>query len=234
VPRVQSEAYVLLRSDFQETSRIVTLFTRTLGRVGCLAKGAYRDQSPLSGAIDLLLLVDATVVTRNTGLHLLQGARVLHNNLGFLRPRLRLGLAEELLALWLRALPEGRADQELFDLFKGGMILVEHTPVERLPQVRLALELRFLRALGLLAEVDRCSACGEFLPSGGFLHGDARLVCARHRGPRDEAVPGDVLGVLASLLETRGRDLPRLRPRPATLQVAVEMGRRFLTQVEGV
>ena len=230
--RVLSEAYVLARSDFQETSRIVTLFSRSLGRIGCLAKGAHRDQSPLLGAIDLLLLVDATVVTRNTGLHLLQSARVRHDNRGLLRPTARLQLAQELARLFLRALPEGRVDAELFDLFKGGMILVERAPVDRLPQVRLALELRLLRALGLLAELDRCATCAAPLPAGGFLHADMRLLCASHRGPRDQPVPGDVLGTLCRLLQARGRDLPGLRPRPATLQFAQEIGTRLLRQIE--
>lgn len=45
------ESYVLHTRKYRETSLIVELFTKTEGRVSCIAKGARRTKSPFSGVI---------------------------------------------------------------------------------------------------------------------------------------------------------------------------------------
>jgi DNA repair protein RecO (recombination protein O) len=51
-------AIVLRATDFQETSRIVSLFTRDFGKVSVIAKGARSQKSRFSGKLEPGLVVD--------------------------------------------------------------------------------------------------------------------------------------------------------------------------------
>lgn len=52
----KSDAIVLRVVEYSETSCIVTLFTRTLGKVSAIAKGARRKKNPFEGALDLIAI----------------------------------------------------------------------------------------------------------------------------------------------------------------------------------
>lgn len=54
MPPVSSEAVCVRHWDFSETSQTVSLFTRDLGMLRGLAKGAKRERGRFSGGIDLL------------------------------------------------------------------------------------------------------------------------------------------------------------------------------------
>lgn len=51
-------AIILRTTDFQETSRIVSMFTRDFGKVSVIAKGARSQKSKFSGKLDPGLVVD--------------------------------------------------------------------------------------------------------------------------------------------------------------------------------
>lgn len=56
----QTEAIVLRKVDFSETSLIVTVLTPDFGRTALLAKGARRKGSPVAAALDTFNRVDMT------------------------------------------------------------------------------------------------------------------------------------------------------------------------------
>ena len=57
-PRNERLALVLRTIEVFETSLVATLFTRELGKVAVLAKGARRLKSPFQGGLDLLGVSD--------------------------------------------------------------------------------------------------------------------------------------------------------------------------------
>src|SRR5688572_33104694 len=69
-------ALVIRFTDYSETSRIVTLYTRELGKVRGLAKGGRRLKSNFEVALDLLTLCDIVLIRKSSGLDLLTEARV--------------------------------------------------------------------------------------------------------------------------------------------------------------
>ena len=62
VPANRSLALVLRTVEVFETSLVVTLFTRELGKVSVLAKGARRLKSPFQGGLDLLGVSDIVML----------------------------------------------------------------------------------------------------------------------------------------------------------------------------
>src|SRR5437867_7751973 len=97
-------ALIVRATDWSETSRIATLWTREFGRVRVLAKGGRRLKSNFESALDLLTVCTIVLLRKSSGsLDLLTEAQVVERF-----PRLRADLAAlyagyylaELLADW--------------------------------------------------------------------------------------------------------------------------------------
>src|SRR5712691_5024457 len=100
----KAQGIVLRTTDWSETSRIATLWTREFGRVRVLAKGGRRLKSNFESALDLLTVCSIVLLRKSSGsLDLLTEAQVVQRF-----PRLRTDLAAlyaayyiaELLADW--------------------------------------------------------------------------------------------------------------------------------------
>ena len=73
----KATALVLRTTDWSETSRIATLWTREFGKVRVLAKGGRRLRSAFDNALDLLTLCSIVLLRKSSGgLDLLTEARV--------------------------------------------------------------------------------------------------------------------------------------------------------------
>src|SRR5947209_9313203 len=104
MPAEKALALVLRTTDWSETSRIATLWTREFGKVRVLAKGGRRLKSNFESALDLLTLCSIVFLRKSSGgLDLLTEAQVAERF-----PRLRTDLpalyaayyVAELLADW--------------------------------------------------------------------------------------------------------------------------------------
>src|SRR2546425_11662844 len=77
MPAEKALALVLRTTDWSETSRIATLWTREFDKVRVLAKGGRRLKSNFESALDLLTLCSIVFLRKSSGsLDLLTEARV--------------------------------------------------------------------------------------------------------------------------------------------------------------
>jgi DNA repair protein RecO (recombination protein O) len=213
-------AIVLRRSDFRESSRIVTCLTRDHGRITALAKGAHRPDSVFLGRLDFLNEVRATFSADRGGLRLLVRA-VLIRERRALREPARFLAASHLAHLCEFAMPDDRPAPEVHDLLTGGLALLERCPESAIGQIVLGLELRHLEVLGALPDLHHCVACGAPLPQGAYRNeADPGLVCRTHATLPRIAVGAEVLALLRTLLATPGRQWPQLVPAIAPRMAA--------------
>ncbi len=208
------EAFIWRRSDFRESSRLITLVTRERGRVVTLAKGAHRKNSPLLGRLDFLNRVDVQLAGRG-GMPILGRVRLLHEPRA-LRASARYLCATHMTELFDRAFLDDQPDPTMFELVQGAVRLIEKSPIESLPQVLLGIELRFLRHLGQLADLDRCSACGGVSDSLWVSRSAGGLACERHRNPQSHAASTPALERLRTLEQAPGGRWPILPPSEHT------------------
>lgn len=163
---VATEALVLRRFDFGETSQIARLFTRDLGRLGVIAKGIKRPGPDLRGPMDLFALADIEIrLRRRSDLHLLVRYRV---RTGFS------GLRARLDRLWTafyasEVLREGTRDLDpdpaLFHLTRRMLATLEHATPAEVPVLTAWFELRFLDQAGFRPSLDHCVQCGRTAPT---------------------------------------------------------------------
>ena len=185
----KAQALVVRGTDWSETSRITTLFTREFGKVRALAKGGRRLQSNFEIAFDLLSVCEVMLIRKgHGGLDLLTEARMAERF-----PILR----QDLTALYAgyyvaELLADGTQDYDphppLFDaalntlrgLGMPGRAGSVSDRSEALPPVAhapgspesaaapstavISFELVWLKELGYSPRLDACAACGSEVP----------------------------------------------------------------------
>jgi DNA repair protein RecO (recombination protein O) len=178
----ETEALVLRRFDYSETSQIARLYTRKWGRVSVIAKGIKRPNRDLQGPMDLLCHATVAFAARSEAeLLVLRGY---HVQSGF--PGLR-GQLERLIAAFYLAelLCEGSRDHDpnptLFDLWIDSFRALETASAAECDAIVLRAELGFLSLSGFLPSLEVCVACGAVLAvsdAAKLLPGRGGVVCA--------------------------------------------------------
>ena len=187
----QALALVVRGTDWSETSRITTLFTREFGKVRGLAKGGRRLRSNFEIAFDLLTVCHVVFLRKgNGGLDLLIEARVAERfphlrtdisalNVGYYVAELlsdgtqeydphpalfdaAIGVLRDL-SLRVPPSPGGRGE--------GDSVTPTPSPLppgeagaSRIPEMVSAFELVWLRELGYSPQLDECAVCARGLP----------------------------------------------------------------------
>ena len=170
--------------DVFETSTVATAFTRDLGKVSGLAKGARRLKSPMQGGLDLLGVSDIVLLHKaSDALDLITEAA----------PAERFApLRRDLAALYAGYyIAELLSDLTDFHdphprLFDAATVTLRHLgePTTRTRRV-LRFELACLRELGIMPALDACAHCGSEIDAVGdaFAFGLATggVLCASCR-----------------------------------------------------
>ena len=181
-------ALVLRTTDWSETSRIATLWTREFGKVRGLAKGGRRLKSNFETALDLLTVCSIVFLRKSSGgLDLLTEAQVVKRF-----PRLRQDLPALYAGYYVAELLSDLT--EVYDphppLFDEALATLEALGTGMIAVgMRLArFELVMWRELGFGPAVERCAACaGPLAPPGlAFSATAGGVLCSeRQHGPRD-------------------------------------------------
>ena len=154
----KATALVLRTTDWSESSRIATLWTREFGKVRALAKGGRRLKSPFENALDLLTYCRIVFLRKSSdSLDLLTEAQVIQRF-----PRLRNDLAALYAAYYVaELLAEGTRDYDPHPLLFDEALDTLQTlgGVESGPRVA-RFEMVLLRELGYSPVLDHCAGCG--------------------------------------------------------------------------
>ena len=184
--RVITEAIVLRRTPFRETSQIAHFMTRQQGRVSLILKGIHRPKDRKGGGVDLLDRCSITYTTRRSrSLPPLTERKVLSHH-PVMREREDLMRAGQVFVEWVLALvPEEMPAGGVFDL---GVAFLEaldaRPPRATVPAAIFALQGGMLRMSGFEPVLDRCVQCHREPDGHNLLRCDlvrGGVVCARCR-----------------------------------------------------
>jgi DNA repair protein RecO (recombination protein O) len=229
---VRSQALVIRTWDVFETSTIATLFSRELGKVSGLAKGARRLKSPMQGGLDLLGVSDIVLLHKaSDALDLIIEASPVER-FDHLRRDLAALYAGYYVAELLSDLTDFHDPHPR--LFDAATVTLRHLGDASLrPRRVVRFELACLRELGLMPAFDACAHCGvEVDPSGdAFAFGLATggVICPECRPgqPHVATLSGRTLGAIRTLSEPGSAwkrlelDPPALAPVRATLGAVI-------------
>src|SRR5581483_9891275 len=181
MPLKESEAIVLRTYPFRESDLLVTLFTRTEGKVRGVARAAKKSRRRFGGALEPLTYVKLTWEDRERQeLARLDACEVLDSPLAseVSYPRaVALGHVAELLD---ELLPDREASDAVFRL---ALSVVRQLQGPELWLPITYFELWMARLMGYLPDLSECLACGRTLNgSRAYFHALADgLVCPEHK-----------------------------------------------------
>jgi DNA repair protein RecO (recombination protein O) len=160
LPVHKSLVFVLRCQDWSESSQVVYLLAREVGRIRCLAKGSRRGLNPFSGPLDRWVLGEA--VFSLTDPNKLATLMELYETERFDGLRRRLPAfygAACLTELITTLIPDADPQPATFDLVASAMRTLATAEPEACQAVTFAAAWRLLALLGYVPEWDRCVQC---------------------------------------------------------------------------
>ena len=153
------EAIVVKRIPLRESSLLVTLFSREMGKLKVLAKGVRKEKKPVMAIFEPFTHVSLVYYEKlKSDTHLCSEVSILESN-SFLRSRLDyLSYASYLVDLVDTLFGLYDVHAEVFDLLSESFSLFKiSSPI----QVARIFEVKVLEQVGWRPTLDQCASCGE-------------------------------------------------------------------------
>jgi DNA repair protein RecO (recombination protein O) len=167
------EGIVIRTTDYGETNKIVTLFTREWGKVAAMARGAKKPSSRLS-SVTQLFTYGYFLIQKSHGIGSLQQGEAIQTMRGIREDIFTTAYASYIVELTDKATEDKRPNPYLFELLLQTLqYMNEGLDLDILTYIY---EMKMLNVLGLYPKLDGCAVCrkteGKFafsIKEGGFL-----------------------------------------------------------------
>jgi len=218
MPLHTTEAIVIGGHNLGEADRIIPFFTRRLGKVRAVAKGARRIRSRFGGTLELfnhgqLVFFECP----NRTLHKINEFSVIEPFAPLKADLDRLSRGAYIVELAAGAVEDGEPSEEIFLLLRDALaFLVAHDDSRLLR----TFEIRLLRIAGYLLELYRCLSCRVLLDQANGLAislSKGGLVCSKCQSRVQDKMPisQESLAYFRSVLVGElGRSLAASLPAP--------------------
>jgi len=168
------EAFVVHRRDLGETDKLIVLFTREMGRLTAIARGARKPGSPLAGSTDALCFAKFHL-SKGRQFEYVTQAQPLRTFAHVRGDLIRTACALELAEIIERAMGDQQPNEAVYDLALLTMELLDGASDPA--AVSAWSEMHLMRVLGYRPRLDDCASCNQPLPpraafspgAGGFL-----------------------------------------------------------------
>ncbi len=172
----ECRGFVLRTLRYGETSRVVTLFTRELGKIGAMAKGAREPRSQFGSSLELFCLSSYVVYHRSgRDLQFLKTGWTERSLAPLWEDAERFLHASALVEFLDRILLEDEPSPEIYDLALRGLEVLAIAPRGRLRELFRAFQLRAAALLGYAPLLEACLHCGLPLPENAEASGEVWL-----------------------------------------------------------
>ncbi|PLR76993.1 DNA repair protein RecO [Bacillus sp. V3-13] len=186
------EGIVIKATDYGETNKIVTLYTREWGKVGVMARGAKKTNSRLS-AITQLFTYGYFLIQKGSGLGNLQQGELVSSMRSIREDIFLTAYASYIVDLTDKSTDEKKPNPYLFELlYQTLQYMNEGYDLEILTNIY---EMKMLGVLGLHPVLNQCSVCGSTDGHFSFSIKEGGLICHRceHQDPyRYQIAPATV------------------------------------------
>lgn len=171
------DAIIIASHDYKESSKIIRAFTRQLGRISILARGAKRAKSSLHN-VSSLFSCSSMVLVKRGDLYYIKEATIKNANLALRENIISVYSAQLCLELVDKTLLEGQVNQDLYDMVEK--FLVSLPTCKNRTRLMSMFLIKFISMLGYRPHIRSCSLCGNREGPMGFSHQYGGLVCLSH------------------------------------------------------
>jgi len=195
----KTEAIVLNRRDFRETSMIVNFYTRDFGKLSGILKGIKTEPAKFASTLEPFSLNDIIFYRkRNSSLHLVSQCDM-KNSFDVIRQNIsKIGLSSIMMELIGAIMPLEDKNEEVFDLALTSLkeLEISYNP----DKIITIFKIKILALSGFKPHFDSCVSCGcRILGESKFSLGLGGLLCAACY-KRDLGARSIFRGTVASIL----------------------------------
>ena len=199
MPLRETEAIVLRTYRLGEADKIASLFTRQMGRLRAVARGAQRTKSRYGGTLEPLSYVRLWIFEReNRDLLQLNSVEIIESFFN-MQKDYRVQLAAQYVSeVGDRLLPEREVNERTFRLILAILRALKTSSEVNRPL--LYFDYWMVRLGGFLPAFDACSSCGRALGDEGgyYARGSESLLCRDCKPPNSLRVSGDIMAMVKS------------------------------------
>ena len=144
-----SEGIVLARRNFGEADRILSIYTKTLGRISLLAKGIRRPKSKKRGHVEIFSLVKFQAISGH-GIDLMTEVDIINDFSETRKSLAKISLAYYFMEVVGKITHEGEPNIDLFNLLLDFLSILSKT--NSLKKLRMSFILKLLTLMGYWPE----------------------------------------------------------------------------------
>lgn len=170
------ESIVIRATNYGESNKVVTLYTREWGKVGVMARGAKKPNSRLA-AVTQLFTYGYFLVQKGNGLGVLQQGEMISSMRSIKEDIFLTAYASYIIDLTDKSTDEKKPNPYMFELLYQTLnYLNEGYDGEILVNI---FEMKMLNTLGLYPTLNQCSICGSIDGYFSFSIREGGLLCHR-------------------------------------------------------
>lgn len=205
MPIHKTEAIVLNRRDFRETSMIASLFTRDFGKIGGLFKGIRQEPGKFASTIEPFSCNEIVFYKKtSSSLHLVSQADCRNNFFPIRQDIQKIGIASSIIELLESVMQQEDPNTDIFDLAK--MSLQELEINNNPEKIMTIFTIKFLAMSGFKPHFDSCVSCGlKIMGHSKFSLVLGGLLCSRCEH-KDMSARTIFRGTVASILYIERND----------------------------
>jgi DNA repair protein RecO (recombination protein O) len=165
----ETEAFVLTKIDFGDTSNIVSLFTKEFGKISAIVKGGKSGKAGKARIIDPPNYLQVMLYNKpSRDVQLISGAEIIAHYPKIKDDLEKLKYSYAVIELIRKLLPEHEPNHRIF---KGIVRIFELFEIsQEFPEVTFGRFFLFLmKESGYEVQLDKCTSCGKTNLSGGNL-----------------------------------------------------------------
>jgi len=157
---LKTEALVLNRRDFRETSLIANFYTRDFGKISGLLKGIRQEPTKFASTLELFSLNDIIFYQkRNSSLHLVSACDIKNNFDGIRKGISKIGLACMTMELIDAIMPAEDKNEEIFELILTCLRELEACSYP--DKIITIFKIKLLALSGFKPHFDSCVSCQD-------------------------------------------------------------------------
>ncbi len=185
----KTQGIIIKRSNFSESDRLLTIYTRDYGKVRAIAKGVRKTRSKLSGHMELFYLVDFQI-HKGKNLDMIIGASLIEKYNNIRLDRELINYTYYMSELVYRSTHENLASKKIFNLLKDIFSDLSQKNKEKLICY---FELKLFDILGHRPEVGKCVICSREIneDKNYFDYSCGGLICTKCLTNKDKAIEID-------------------------------------------
>ena len=156
---IKTEAIVLSELRFKDTSKILNIYTREVGKIPVMANGAYKANSKLMAATQVLSHNDY-VLQKGKSFYYLNQGNIIESFYDIRENIERFIYASYILELVEKSLPEEEKNERIFLLLEKSLGILSNLDKDFL-KFTIAFQLKFISFIGYRPYLKNCVICNK-------------------------------------------------------------------------